>query len=485
MESWSNGMLERWNDALNAKISFPLFQYSIILQEQNFMKNKKIIVIGAGISGLTAAKLLHESGFDVTVLEAKDWIGGRTRTINLNGAAVETGATWVHYRYGNPLTYIAEANGFEVIDDYGAPFAIWDEAKKGYLNRKYEYLEAAEIAREEAVAFFQESQENQNTEGFIHQYLAEKDWSEEKKRIVKFIFQIYVELDYAADMNKVSLSDENHISRFDNEDEADALIIGGYGKLINLFAESLDIRLNTIVEKIDYSAETVQINTNNGILECDKVIVTASLGVLKNEGIQFQPALSEEKQTAIQSIGYGNLEKIILTFEEAFWKDRRYTIYFGENKNGVEFPTISDFTPFTGVPTLGIYYASTFGEEVVKWSDEKILKAVLALLEKLFSVENIQPTGYHISRWRTDPFFYGAYSYSNADDTAKHIQALSQPIDNKVFFAGEATSLIGQAYVHGGLLSGVREAKRLGVNLKSILGLEDFFNEQKDSELSL
>ena len=444
------------------------------------MKNKKIIIVGAGIAGLTAAKLLDESGFDVTILEAKAWIGGRTHTLNIEGAGIDTGATWIHYRYGNPLTYIGEANGFKIIDDEDEPLGIWDEGQSRYLNddEQEEYMDAAEEARTAAVEFYKEKRFDKKTSDFFDIYIQDKDWATDKIRIVKFIYQIYVELDYAADFEKVSLSDENHISKFDNDGEVDALIIGGYDKITQLLAKNLDIRLSMPVKKIDYTSDKIKISTSKDTFECDKVIITVSLGVLKHNGIQFLPNLPEVKQTAIQNMTYGNLEKIILTFEEAFWKDRRYTIYFGKNENGVAFPTISNFTPFTNIPTLGIYYSGTFGEQMMQLTDQEILAKVLSLLEKLFDKENLKPTHFHISRWLSDPYFYGSYSFASADNTNEHIQNLGQPIDNRVLFAGEATSLEGQAYVHGGLLSGIREAQRLGASLDGIKGLKAFFENK-------
>ncbi|MDF1863677.1 MAG: FAD-dependent oxidoreductase [Saprospiraceae bacterium] len=86
----------------------------------------KIIVIGAGVSGLTTAKLLHEDGFDVTILEAKERIGGRTYTLNLGEAKVDTGASWIHLKNGNLLTYIFNAYNFEIINDRRNAFQLWD-----------------------------------------------------------------------------------------------------------------------------------------------------------------------------------------------------------------------------------------------------------------------------------------------------------------------------------------------------------------------
>ena len=119
-----------------------------------------------------------------------------------------------------------------------------------------------------------------------------------------------------------------------------------------------------------------------------------------------------------------------------------------------------------------VAYSYNTGEQMVKYSDEEILKRILNVLEKMFNQQNLEPTDYHISRWTTAPHFQGAYSFSNSDDTEENIRVLAKPVDEKLFFAGEATSVEGQAYAHGALMSGIREAKRLGASLKGIKGVE-------------
>ena len=434
-------------------------------------KKHQIVVIGAGMAGLTAAKLLHKSGFDVLVLEAKPYIGGRTYTKKINGKNIDTGATWIHMFKGNPMTKIAKAYGFKMVKDDYEPFAAWDEQTGKFVENLAHYYELAEKTWDGAIKFFKKKRGNKTVADFLEGYFLKQNWSEKEQYYVPFIFRIMIETDYAGELEEVSLVDEYFLDTFKDKGGEDAILIGGYKMILDKIKKGLSIQLETVVETIDYRKNIIKIKTNKGNFECDKVIFTASLGVLKSEVIRFRPKLPKAKRKAIQSLGFGSLEKIVLTFEERFWNDSKFIFNLNENKNGLVFPSISDFTNEVGCPTLGIYYSAKYAKWLMQHSDEEILKKILNTLEKMFNQKNLEPTDYHISRWTTDPHFNGGYSFSNSDDTLKDIRVLGKPVDGRLFFAGEATSVEGQGYTHGALMSGIREAIRLGASLKGIKGL--------------
>ena len=424
------------------------------------------------MSGLTVAKLLHKSGFDVLVIEAKPHIGGRTYTKEINGKNIDTGATWIEMFKGNPMTKIAKAYGLKVVKDDYKSIVAWDEQIGSFVKDIEKYYELADKIWDAAIKFFKKKRGNKTVADFLESYLAKKNWSDKEKYYARFIFKIIIEMDYAGELDEVSLVDEYFIDTFDKKENEDALVIGGYKMILDKIKKGLKIELETVVNTIDYRKDRIKIKTDQGDFECDKVIFTASLGVLKSNAIRFQPKLPKAKRKAIQSLGFGFMEKIVLTFEKRFWKKKEFVLYLKDSGNGLAFPSISDFTNEVGCPTLGIYYGAKYAKWLAKHSDEEILEKVLGILEKIFNQEKLKPTDYHISRWTTDPYFKGSYSFSNSDNTEKDIRALEKPVDNKVFFAGEATSVEGQGYAHGALMSGIREAKRLGASLKGIKGIK-------------
>src|SRR5215510_593295 len=89
---------------------------------------ERVVVVGAGMAGLVAARLLHDSGFAVTVLEARDRLGGRTWTDDSLGAPLDLGGSWVHGVDGNPLTLWCEKLGISLIESQGDRLLIDDRA---------------------------------------------------------------------------------------------------------------------------------------------------------------------------------------------------------------------------------------------------------------------------------------------------------------------------------------------------------------------
>jgi monoamine oxidase len=440
----------------------------------------KIIVIGAGVSGLTTAKLLHEDGFDVTILEAKERIGGRTYTLNLGEAKVDTGVSWIHLKNGNLLTYIFNAYNFEIINDRRNAFQLWDEKVGKKIGwKKYLYWREAVKIRMKSIDDYEGAAKDKTAANFFEEYIKLKKWSPKKERIIRFLHAVMVEVDYAARLQDISYSDEYYLDNFIEKKQSDGFPSGGYKELVNALSEGLNIQLSTIVERIDYFDTNVKIFTNEGVFVCDQLVVTVPLGVLKKQSIEFRPSLSKRKINAIHSIGFGNLEKVIFTFEKPFKSKEKYHFYFGENENGLEFPLIYNCSHTAGVPTLMMFYCTEFAEEMQEKSDQEILKAAQKVVEKVFNVPNLQPINAHVTRWSKDPFSYGSYSYSNRDATDSDMKILAESIDGKIFFAGEATFPEGQGYVHGALLSGVREAAKLGASLNGIKGLKNYFEAKK------
>lgn len=438
------------------------------------MKNKaEIILIGAGIAGLTAAKLLQDKGFEVLILEAKDYVGGRTQTINLGGARLDTGAAWIHFYEGNPLTHIAEAHGMTVVEDTYEPFRIWDAQEKREVGTIRDFCMAeAKKAIEAAIDFFEEDKSGIHSLSFFDGYAAQQTWTSEQQAIIRFLYQNGVEMDYAAPFGDVSLADESYIHKYDSTEGADGILLGGYGQLVDIFKTSLQINLNTTVQSIDYRKKTIKIDTNKGVFEAQKVIITIPLGVLKKGMIQFEPTLPAHKQAAIENIGFGNLEKVMLTFDTAFWGNIKEYFYFDKRDQFQKFPSILDFSIVTKQPTLILFYTAEFAEQMQTQSDEAILNEALNVLKEIFPDTYQAPTNHHITRWSSDAHFCGSYSYCRDAQNANQMDILAENIDWKIFFAGEATCKEGQGYVHGALLSGIRVAEELGADNSSILGLK-------------
>ncbi|XP_050751619.1 spermine oxidase isoform X1 [Gymnogyps californianus] len=344
-------------------------------------RQPRIVVIGAGLAGLSAAKALLESGFtDVTILEATDRIGGRVQSVKLGHATFELGATWIHGSHGNPVYHLAEDNGLleETTDGERSVGRISLYSKNGvayHLTNNGQripkdvveefsdlYNEVYNLTQE----FFQRGKpvnaESQNSVGVFTRDVVRKrvkadpDDTEAVKRLKLAMIQQYLKVESCESsshsMDEVSLSEFGEWTEIPG---AHHIIPCGFIKIVEILARSIPesvIQLRKPVKCIHWnqsvSKEIERVADHNSDLpeedkgsdvfvECedcefipaDHVIVTVSLGVLKkrHESL-FHPRLPEEKVMAIEKLGINTTDKIFLEFEEPFWSSECNSIQF-------------------------------------------------------------------------------------------------------------------------------------------------------------
>ena len=208
------------------------------------------------------------------------------------------------------------------------------------------------------------------------------------------------------------------------------------------------------------SAKKIKVITDKKHYEADKVIVTVPLGILKKETIKFHPSLPDHKKQAIDNLGMGVLDKIVLKFPRAFWpQDKRVITYFSENYSGIYW--FHNFYAHFSSPILIGFIGGDAARELEKRDNKSILQEVMELLQKLFGHSIPNPLDYFITRWANDPFAYGSYSYIPLGASGRDYDLLAEPIEDKVFFAGEATDKHFFATTHGAYFSGIRAAERI------------------------
>jgi len=279
-------------------------------------------------------------------------------------------------------------------------------------------------------------------------------------RLAHFMIrQSLVELEYAGPARLTSLK------WFWNDSEytgGDQLIEGGYGSLVQALAGPLDIRTQQPVERVEYDDDGVTLTTGNGVYTARYAIVTVPLGVLKHGSIDFEPALPTRKQQAIERLDMGNLEKVVLRFDDAFWKGRALLeglAYIGEEPGSL--PIFHDFTPVVGVPTLVALHGGQGARDTLdRMDDAEIEAAALAVLGEALGISVPDPTEVLVTRWRTDPYSMGSYSYLPVGSSPDDMDALAAPV-GALRFAGEATVPDYYQTVHGAMQSGIREARRI------------------------
>ena len=413
---------------------------------------KTVIVIGAGISGLAAAKKLKDKGFNVIVLEAQEKIGGRIRTDRSLGIAFDEGASWIHGPKGNPITNLAsqaDANTYLTDDD---SLKVFDNNGTAYSDA---FLDAQYTQFENALNAVRSigTQSQSFLEVFNSLYP-----TQENNRLWKYMLSAYLEFDTGGDISTLS-------SKYFDDDEAfsgkDVIVTNGYDKIANLLGQGLDIRLNSRVTEVNYTSIKSLVNVNGDSVEADYVIVSVPLGVLKNNSVSFTPTLPIDKQGAIENTKMGNVNKFLFSWNTPFWEtDVQYIGYTPDTKGKFNyFMNMLKFLPTTN--SLMTFAFGDYATVTESLSDSEIISEVMAQLKTIYGNSIPNPTNMLRTKWGQNINTFGAYSFAPNGTTSTDFDTMAKEISNKLFFAGEHTIRDYRGTVHGAYLSGIREADKI------------------------
>ncbi|MBA3533286.1 MAG: FAD-dependent oxidoreductase [Ardenticatenales bacterium] len=426
-------------------------------------QSTEIIVIGAGAAGLSAARALHDKGRKVIVLEARDRIGGRVWTDRSWKLPLDLGASWIHGMEGNPLTELARKHKIELAETDYDSMTLYDFKGDRVSEKDVEevaewYEEIMEQLKEAREALEEEDGDDISLREAFDEVLAEEDEIEKWDRhALEYFINWQIEQDYSTDTETLSFYYWDNDSEFDGED---ALFPGGYDQIIKVLAQGLDIRLEHVVQKVEYHDEGVRVATSQGVFEAECVLVTLPLGVLKEGSVEFAPPLPKPKEKAIRKLGVGTLNKAYLRFPNVFWdKESEWLGYMSPRKG--ECTAFLNLYYYTQEPILLCFNVGGYGKEIEKLPDQQLVAEAMKSLRAMYGSDVPTPEKALLTRWNADPFARGSYSYMATHATDEDPRALAAPVNNRLFFAGEATADDYPATVHGALLSGQREAKRI------------------------
>lgn len=489
---------------------------------------KKIIVIGAGPAGLTAARHLQRQGFSVTILEARNRIGGRVYTDHSSlsvpvdlGASIITGveadvatgrrpdpSSLVCAQLGLELTILnSDCPLYDVVTGQKVP-ADLDEAlevefnsllddmallvaQKGERAMKMSLEDGLEYAlkRRRTVRLGRKgmmgSELHNSVDALVHSeagvdgkvseiHSSEEILSPLERRIMDWHYA-HLEYGCAALLKEVSLPYWNQDDVYGGFGGAHCMIKGGYGTVVESLGEGLGVHLNHVVTDISYSTKDCggnddQVNrvtvctSNGGEFSGEAVLVTVPLGCLKAGAIKFSPPLPQWKELSIQRLGFGVLNKVFLEFSEVFWDDS--VDYFGAtaektNMRGQCF-MFWNVKKTVGAPVLVALVVGKAAMDGQYMNSSDHVNNALTVLRELFGVDAVSdPVASVVTDWGKDPFSFGAYSYVAMGSSGDDYDLLGRPVENCVFFAGEATCKEHPDTVGGAMISGLREAVRI------------------------
>ena len=424
---------------------------------------ERVVVIGAGIAGLAAAATLTRAGVDCVVLEARARVGGRLHTVDVAGTPVDLGGSWVHHPVGNPLS--------EFLREAGVPSLPGDPLP---ALGSFDLVEGRRLSRDEVDSLLdledgfaaaldrlrEELPPDATAAQGITSYVDALGQGEHEARRARQELRAVVEADAGDAAERQSLRWMWHEEEYGGDLFGD-LPQPGYAAVVDALAAGLDVRLGREVTHVDLDGAAVRIRCRDGLaLTASHAIVCVPLGVLKRGGPRFSPPLPAERLDAIERLGFGRYEKVVLAFETAFWREEglSHLVLFPPEEDEPSM-WVFDLDAFGAGPALschvfhGATHRVTLSRDTARWCLDMISAALGRPLP--------EPTGSVVTSWASDPFTGGSYTHCPPGSTPADADLLGRPVAGRLLFAGEHTQSARLGYADGAFSSGRREAERL------------------------
>ncbi len=443
---------------------------SSALGSQRMLPNHddRVIIIGAGLAGLTAARrLVDQHGFNqpeqVVVLEASQRVGGRLHSDRTFGDAVaDIGATWIHGTINNPVRKLTDHYGMDRwlthwdsldIHDRSANLVTKSSARRVSNKVQYSYLKVRNRRRHMTI--------DQPMSQTLDDVGAPALFKPNEQDIADYYYGEMVEELCQYHQNLSTLSWYTDWA-FKGPDE---LLPDGYDVLPTMMSHGLDIRYGEHVAHIEYHDAGVTVTTSQGIYHADRCIVTLPLGVLKANSVTFTPVLPPQITNAVQSLGFGNRHRVVMEFPSIFWNNTvefigsvgsRYGDY-GKCDNIL----FVNREPVMHRPVISAETIADFSYRQEVLGAEGAAAVVMERLRQIYGPSIPDPIQIAGSNWGSDPLFLGSYTAWKVGANKSDNATFSVPVDDRLFFAGEHTSIKYPSTVHGAMFSGVSAALRL------------------------
>jgi monoamine oxidase len=419
-----------------------------------------VIVVGAGVAGLAAAGELARAGRSVLLLEGRGRIGGRVCTHHEPGVAVplELGAEFIHGGAQLTRDLLAQAS-IGVRDVHGSRWracAGGFEGAADWLEDVTTAMQRAPILQTQDVSF----------DVLLDQHLP--DLSAAARSAARRMAEGFDAADTARASARALVAEWSGETLGGAPQSRPA---GGYAALLAallqpLAAPAQRLRLHASVRALHWSAGEVRVRgewLGAPFEACaPRALITLPLGVLQQGGVRFIPALTA-KQAALGALASGSIVKLLLRFSRPFWAEcagGRYADASFFHAPEAQFPTFWTAWP-EAAPLLVAWVGGPAAAQLATRGSDSLVRGALASLASVFSLAP-EPLleGYYLHEWDSDPFACGAYSYVLVGGGAARAQ-LAAPLENTLFFAGEATDTEEAGTVNGALRSGVRAAREL------------------------
>ncbi|KAI9733149.1 MAG: hypothetical protein M1834_003696, partial [Cirrosporium novae-zelandiae] len=447
-------------------------------------KKTKVAVLGAGVAGITAAQaLVNQSITDFVIIEYQNDIGGRLHKVNFgkkpNGSSytVEAGANWIQGLDSpsgreNPIYTLAKKyNIYNIPSDFGNITTFDQNGPIDYTDLVDTFSDVWDNVSIDAGSILQNNGQDRSIRAGARLMGWNPRQNDSYSQVAEW-WTIDSEFIYTPDESSEVFTAVANNATFQYFSDENNFVIDqrGFSAMIKgeafTFLKKNDTRLhlNTIVTGISYSDTGVTVQTNRGCIEAEYAIMTFSIGVLQNGGIDFQPALPSWKQAAISSFDLGTYTKIFLQFDEPFWDSNTQFLLYADPYERGRYPSFQPLDVPNALPGSGIIVCTVVNKQSyrVEAQPDEVTKAeIMEVLRNMYGKNISDPVDFYVPRWTQVPWAFGSFSnWPPSTSLATH-QNFRANI-GRLFFAGEATSQEFFGYLHGAWFEGHNTGQLIG-----------------------
>lgn len=420
-----------------------------------------VVVVGAGVTGLTAARILTNHGYSVIVVEARDRIGGRIHTERRDGYVTDVGASWIHGIDDSPVADACAAFGITTheftmgsFQAGGRPIAYFDPAGNRLSDAEANlFIDDIATFDDVLTAAIETIPEGSSYADAVDRTLLLIGWDADRSQRVREFMQHRTEEQDGAYFTKIDAHG------LENEEVIGDEVIfpGGYDQLTDRLADGLDIRVNETVTQVVRGDGGVIVRTADSVFAANHAIVTVPVGVLHAGDIMFEPELPADTVAALGDFSMNDFEKIILRYDERFWDDGVYA-FRRQGPAGDWWHSWYDLSSLHGSPALLTFAAGPCAIATRHLTDDQVAVLITDSLREIYGDAVPAPVAVHRTAWKDDPFAHGSYSYLRVGAETSAYNRLAAPIDGVLQITGEATWQDDPATVTAAMCSGHRAA---------------------------
>lgn len=400
----------------------------------------EVVVVGGGAAGIAAARRLVEASIDCLLLEARPRLGGRAWTVHdESGHALDLGCGWLHSADRNPWRRVAE-RASAAIDKTAPPW------KRPALEVGFPLAEQDDFQSAVATFFARAEHAAQREDDIAASTLLDPSsrWNGLIDAVGTYISGV--------DLDRLSVKD---LDRY-RDTGINYRVNQGYGTLIGGYGAGVPVALDCPAHGIDHGGRRLRIDTAGGAIAADQVIVAVPSAVLATERPRFTPALPR-KIAAAAGLPLGLADKLFIALDGAEQFDSDIRVFGHTDRPGT---AVYHFRPF-GRPMIEAYFGGGFAAQLEAEGEAAFFDFAVSELVHLFGGDfagRLRPIRMHC--WGRDPFALGSYSCA-LPGFADCRETLAEPVDDRLFFAGEACSKYDFSTAHGGWFTGVAAADQV------------------------